>query len=193
MARCFQLCTPMNDPQEQLSPCLALVPYNPPPKPKHPGGRPTVMTPETIDKLEYVFALGGTDKEACLYADISLQALYDYQTKHPEFVERKELLKSKPILKARTTLVEALKDPETAKWYLTKKRRREFDSKPKEEPPPQHPVNVAVFNDTIDEAKIQRVVISIAERAQDHVNGRGVRGSKAISGSGVAVPSEAEP
>jgi hypothetical protein len=81
----------MNDPQEQPTPCLALVPVDPPAKPLN-AGRPTVMTPEIIAKLEYVFALGGTDKEACLYADIGLETLYNYQRNHPEFAERKALL-----------------------------------------------------------------------------------------------------
>lgn len=95
MARCFQFPTAMNDPQEQPTPCLALVPVDPPAKPLN-AGRPTVMTPEIIAKLEYIFALGGTDKEACLYADIGLETLYNYQRNHPEFAERKALLKETP-------------------------------------------------------------------------------------------------
>ena len=91
------------------------------------GGRPTVMTPLVISKLEEVFAIGGTDKEACFYADISHQTLYDYQEKHPEFVERKEALKEKPILKARQTVVKALDDPNSARWYLERKRKKEFN------------------------------------------------------------------
>jgi hypothetical protein len=53
----------MNDTPEQASPCLALVPVDPPAKPSN-AGRPTVITPEILDKLEYVFALGGTDKRS---------------------------------------------------------------------------------------------------------------------------------
>src|SRR5918998_4282646 len=105
MARCFLLPSPMHDTPEQPTPCLALVPYKPPSKPSN-AGRPTVITPEILAKLEYVFSLGGTDKEACFFADIGLETLYRYQRNHPEFGERKELLKSNPILKARTTLFE---------------------------------------------------------------------------------------
>jgi hypothetical protein len=94
-------------------------------------GRPTVMTQETIDKIEYVFAMGGTDKEACLFADISHQTLYDFQDKFPEFIERKEALKQNPMLKARTTIVAALdKDVNTARWYA---ERRDPDFKQKSE------------------------------------------------------------
>jgi len=37
------------------------------------------LNPEVIAKLEYVFPLGGNDKEACLYASVSPAALYEYQ------------------------------------------------------------------------------------------------------------------
>ena len=89
-------------------------------------GRPTVMTPEILNKLEEVFALGGTDKEACFYAGISHQALYNYQHDHPEFIERKEALKERPILKARQTIVRGLDEAENAKWYLERKAKKEF-------------------------------------------------------------------
>lgn len=92
-------------------------------------GRPTIMTQEIIDKLEYVFSLGGTDKEACLYAGISHQTLYSYQDKYPEFVERKEALKENPVLKARETVVKALDDPKDAQWFLERKRKSEFSVK----------------------------------------------------------------
>lgn len=89
-------------------------------------GRPTVMTPEAISKLEEVFAIGGSDKEACFYAGISHQSLYEYQKDHPEFTERKEALKERPILKARQTIVKGLDDPLHAKWYLERKNKSEF-------------------------------------------------------------------
>lgn len=89
-------------------------------------GRPTVMTPEMVNKLEEVFAYGGTDREACFYAGISTQTLYDYQAKFPEFIERKASLKEKPILKARKTIVEGLDNAENARWYLERKVKSEF-------------------------------------------------------------------
>jgi hypothetical protein len=89
-------------------------------------GRKTVMTPEIVTKLEQVFAMGGTDEEACLYAGIGKSTLYNYQQKVPEFLERKEALKMNPIFKARETIVAALDDPNIAKWYLERKRKQEF-------------------------------------------------------------------
>lgn len=88
------------------------------------------MTPETINKLEEIFALGGTDQEACFYADISHQTLYNYQEKCPEFVDRKEALKLRPILMARRTVVENITESyDNAMDYLSRKRKAEFSNR----------------------------------------------------------------
>jgi hypothetical protein len=90
-------------------------------------GRPTVMTEETIKMLEQVFALGGTDQEACLYADISVPVLIAYQQKNPEFLERKRRLKVKPVLTARIEVVKGLAgDKEFAFKFLERRKRDEF-------------------------------------------------------------------
>ncbi len=101
------------------------------PKDYLPVGRPTVMTEEVVNKLEQAFSMGCSDLEACLFADISKQTLYDYQEKHPEFVDRKAMLKQKMIFKARSVIAEALnkKDENTAKWLLERKLKDEFSTK----------------------------------------------------------------
>lgn len=76
-----------------------------------PAGRPTVVTPEILIKLEEAFALGCSDLEACFFADIGKTTLYNYQNANPEFVERKEELKKRPVLKARRRMM-ALMDSE---------------------------------------------------------------------------------
>lgn len=97
----------------------------------HAGGRPTVMTQDVVNKLEQAFSMGCSDLEACLFADISKQTLYDYQDKHPEFADRKAMLKQKMIFKARSVIADALnnKDQNTARWYLERKGRDEFATK----------------------------------------------------------------
>lgn len=94
-------------------------------------GRPSVMTPEVIAKLEEAFAWGCTDIEACLWADIATPTLYVYQEKNPEFLERKKALKETPILLARKTVVNAIKkgDRTTAMQYLERKKKEEFSTK----------------------------------------------------------------
>lgn len=97
-----------------------------PEKPKRKMGRPTVMTPEVLAKLEQAFSIGANDREAIAFADISMDAFYDYQKKHPEFAERKEYLRQRPVLKAQNTIINNLEDPRVAQWYLERKKRAEF-------------------------------------------------------------------
>lgn len=59
------------------------------PKDKKTAGRPIIMTPEVVSKLEQVFSVGRSDLEACLFANISKQSLYDYQAKHHRFVDQR--------------------------------------------------------------------------------------------------------
>ena len=85
---------------------------------------------EVVQKLKQAFALGATDERACFFAEVSLAAFYEYQKKHPVFLESKRRLKEMPVLLALKTVVDALKyDPATARWYLAKKLRNEFGDK----------------------------------------------------------------
>ena len=85
---------------------------------------------EVIPKLEQVWSIGGTDKEACFYAEISPPALCRYLQKHPAVSERKEALKQGPILKARREVVTGLTgNPEFALRYLERKLPDEFGLK----------------------------------------------------------------
>lgn len=59
-------------------------------------------------QVKQAFAIGATDKEACFYAGISEKQLYYYQRVNPRFVSEKELLKEKPVLAARQTVVKAI-------------------------------------------------------------------------------------
>lgn len=90
------------------------------------GGRKTVMIPAVLGKLEHVFALDGTVEEACFYADINPDTYYTYVKTHPEFSERVEALKMKPVLAARETVIKDLNTPSGAQWYLSRKRKIEF-------------------------------------------------------------------
>jgi hypothetical protein len=57
-------------------------------------GRPTIMTPKTISELEYCFAAGFSDLEACAEVNISKSTLYNFQNSNPSFAKRKVMLKS---------------------------------------------------------------------------------------------------
>lgn len=93
-------------------------------------GRPTVMTKEILSKLEMAFAIGSSDVEACLFANIAPATLYNYQKKNEDFLERKEELKQTPLLKARKLIIDSIAhDLPTAKWYLERKLKNEFSTK----------------------------------------------------------------
>lgn len=81
---------------------------------KDKGGRPTVMTPEVIQKLEDAFSWGCTDLEACCNANISKSTLYNYCDDNPLFMERKEILKNNTSLKAKKVINSALNDDDVS-------------------------------------------------------------------------------
>jgi hypothetical protein len=72
------------------------------------SGRPTVITKSVVRLLEDAFLVGATDLEACVHADISKTALYEYCLKNEDFAERKETLKNQPTLKAKIIVMGAL-------------------------------------------------------------------------------------
>lgn len=100
-------------------------------KPKKRRGRPSVITPEIIDKLDYAFSIGCNDSEAISFAGISKSAFYNYLDKHADYKERKEALKLKPILKAKKANNDLIEsgDPVHIRWYLERKKADEFSSK----------------------------------------------------------------
>jgi hypothetical protein len=87
------------------------------------AGRPKAVTEAVLHKLEEAFAMGCTDAEACLFADICQATLYNYQNENPEFIDRKARLKTNPVLKARKVLLDAIddqKDAKVAQWMVEK-------------------------------------------------------------------------
>jgi hypothetical protein len=94
-------------------------------------GRPTVMTPEIVGKIEYGFMKGLNVTECCHYADISRQAFYDYLEKNPDFSDRIEELKSNPSTRAKLNVVEAIENGDTdlSKWWLERRNKDEFSLK----------------------------------------------------------------
>lgn len=94
-------------------------------------GRPTVMTPETIAKLEIAFSNGASDKEAIFIGGIGSSTFYDYCQANPEFSERKEGLKDMVKYQARKNIVDAILegDKQQSNWYLERKAKDEFSSR----------------------------------------------------------------
>lgn len=99
----------------------------------HKAGRKSILDtdPIVVSKLESAFAIGADVSLACAHAGISRQTYYEFIRKNPEFADRYELIRKKPILKALNTVVGGLEDVNTAKWYLERKLKNEFS--PREE------------------------------------------------------------
>ncbi|MBC8418754.1 MAG: hypothetical protein H8E10_09200 [Desulfobacterales bacterium] len=97
----------------------------------NPVGRPTVMTPDVLSKLEQAFSIGATDLEACAHAGCATPSYYRYIGDHPEFRERVNALKEKLPLKAKSRLAKLINDGDktTVLWYLERKKRNEFSLK----------------------------------------------------------------
>lgn len=91
-------------------------------------GRPTLMTEETLAKLERAFRVGAGDIEACFVAGISTTTLYNYQKDNPEYVARKMALKEMTKYKARQNVAEAIenKDKALSQWFLERRAKDEF-------------------------------------------------------------------
>jgi hypothetical protein len=98
------------------------------------------MTPMTLKKLEEVFSYDATIEEACLYADISPETYYAYLRVNPGFSDRVKLLRQRPVLKARRTVVSGLDDATNAKWYLERKVKREFAQRNEVSGPGDNPI-----------------------------------------------------
>ena len=91
-------------------------------------GRPKAITSDVLQKLEYGFMKGLTDRQCCDFADIAQQTLYNYCKEHPAFLERKERLKNNPTVKAKINVVEEIENGniDLSKWYLERKEKKEF-------------------------------------------------------------------
>lgn len=90
-------------------------------------GRKPIVDEIVVAKLEQAFSIGCPTLEACAFAGISRDCFYDFVKKYPEFSDRFNDLKHKPILEARDTVVRSIKtNPEMAFRYLERKRPKEF-------------------------------------------------------------------
>lgn len=84
------------------------------------------MTDDARRKIEEAAAIDASIEEICFYADIHKDTFYEWMKKEPEFSDRIDALRNRPIMKARQTIVKALENPDHAFKYLEKKRRKEF-------------------------------------------------------------------
>ena len=94
------------------------------PKSEHKkDGRPTIMTNIVIGKLEQMFLANATNAEACIFAGICQDTLYDYKKKNPVFADKMKLLRAQRNLFAKRNIFKAIKEKEdinVSRWVLEK-------------------------------------------------------------------------
>lgn len=83
-----------------------------------------------LAKLEEAAAIDASLSERLFYANISKDSYYRYLKAHPEFRDRLEALKNKPVLKARKRVVEGIDESyNNAMDYLKRKKKDEFSER----------------------------------------------------------------
>ena len=92
------------------------------------GGRPTVITDDTVRKLEEAFQDGFNVSEACLTAGISRSAYYERKAADEVFADKMELARKYVSIRAKKVVVQAVNDGNfnAAKWWLERRERSEF-------------------------------------------------------------------
>jgi len=93
------------------------------------AGRPTEKTEETIRKIEEAAALDCSIEEMASFAGIHRATLYRWMEEDEEFKDRISELKLKPFLKARTTIIKNLDNPQYAFEYMKRKKKDEFSDR----------------------------------------------------------------
>ena len=120
-------------------------------------GRPTVITPETVQKLVDVFKLGVKDQAACAYAGISRQTFYKHLQDDTEFSDKIEAARGYAVIAARQVVVRDIVEKnnvDTAKWYLEK-------HDVKQEVGVQQNTQVNVFNQLKEKYTIKDPIVEV--------------------------------
>lgn len=89
-------------------------------------GRPSVFTEDVCRKIEEVAALDGSVEEMAFYAGIHRTSIYNYFKENPEFFDKIQTLRERPVLLARQTIIKSLSDPNHAFRYVERKRPKEW-------------------------------------------------------------------
>lgn len=99
------------------------------------GGRPTVITNETVRKLEDAFKAGFSVSEACLVSGISRATYYEHTAADEAFADKMELAKKYVTIRAKKVVMQAIDDGNfsAAKWWLEHRARDEFGQNPVDE------------------------------------------------------------
>jgi hypothetical protein len=91
------------------------------------GQKKQKMTEETLRKLDEAFAIDASIEEACYFANIGPTTYYEWVKEMPQLAERFNRLRQRPVLTARQTVNEKMKESySNAMDYLKRKKKLEF-------------------------------------------------------------------
>lgn len=99
-------------------------------------GRPTVITPLIVLKLEQAFRDGFSVSKACELSGISRSTYYEHYGIDSDFQDKMQLAQGWVTEKARKVVVNAIDcgDLQSAKWWLERKAKSEFGIRATEQP-----------------------------------------------------------
>lgn len=113
------------------------------------GGRPTVLTPDVVSKLEEVLKDGGTITEACEQAGISRDTYHRNVNDDSKFSDKMAKAQEYVTEVAKSVVARDItkrKNTETAKWWLERKRKSEFSTRVEQN------ITVSALEEAIKEA-----------------------------------------
>ncbi len=92
------------------------------------AGRPTVITPKVVSKLEALFSVGLTVREACLESGISHEAYYSRVRSDEQFADKMANAQNNLTNTAKKVVAYKLmdQDAKTAMWWLDRLDKKEM-------------------------------------------------------------------
>jgi hypothetical protein len=99
-------------PERVIGAAIAVIPVKPSGKPPSKGGRPTLYTPETTQKLLSALSAGLTHKQACLACGIDQSTLANWRERYPDLEPRMEAAREE----ARQKALEGIKTAGAKDW-----------------------------------------------------------------------------
>lgn len=94
-------------------------------------GRPTVITPELLHKLEEGASMGMNTAELACYVDVSQRTVYNIFEQDPDFLQRIETLRNKTSMVAKVNVHREVLagDVDLSQWQLEHRNSGEYTKK----------------------------------------------------------------
>jgi hypothetical protein len=102
-------------------------------------GRPTVMTDETVQKLEQALQDGFSVERACYLSGVGRSTFYDHSNGNPDFADKMYLAQEWATERAKQVTIQAIDggNVKAAQWWLERKAHQEFGAKLAVQPQPE--------------------------------------------------------